>query len=89
MGDESVALFSEGYFRWRSRRGMKELDFVLNRYLDSHYHLMNEETKKQYDALLGTEDMTLWYWFSGKQVPKDSGTAQLVKTICEAGYLKK
>ncbi len=88
MNDEA-ALLSEGYFRWRSRRGMKELDFVLNRFLDEHYESMTMPQKQAFDAFLGTEDMTLWYWLSGKSQPEDEDTAQLVATICEAGYLKK
>ena len=42
--------------RWRCRRGTKELDFLLLRYLDSGYLLADDEEKVLFVELLALED---------------------------------
>ena len=42
--------------RWQCRRGTKELDFLLSRYLDSGYLLADEEEKALFVELLTHED---------------------------------
>ena len=42
--------------RWQCRRGTKELDFLLLRYLDSGYLLADEEEKALFVELLTHED---------------------------------
>ncbi|WP_262965574.1 FAD assembly factor SdhE [Methylobacter psychrophilus] len=42
--------------RWQCRRGTKELDFLLLRYLDSGYMLADDEEKALFVELLALED---------------------------------
>ena len=42
--------------RWQCRRGTKELDLLLQRYLDSGYLLADEEEKALFFELLALED---------------------------------
>jgi len=42
--------------RWQCRRGTKELEFLLLRYLDSGYLLADEEEKALFVELLTLED---------------------------------
>ena len=42
--------------RWQCRRGTKELDFLLLRYLDSGYLQADEEEKALFAQLLALED---------------------------------
>jgi antitoxin CptB len=42
--------------RWQCRRGTKELDSLLLRYLDSGYLLADDEEKAQFVELLALED---------------------------------
>ena len=42
--------------RWQCRRGTKELDLLLQRYLDSGYLLADEEEKALFAQLLALED---------------------------------
>ncbi|MEY3289076.1 MAG: hypothetical protein RLZZ419_1318 [Pseudomonadota bacterium] len=42
--------------RWQCRRGTKELDFLLLRYLDSGYALANEQEQALFIELLTFED---------------------------------
>ena len=78
-----------GYFRWRCRRGMKELDFVLNGFLDQCWNGLSKEDRKLLDELLEEQDMQLWYWMSGQQQPQDPDINALVKQICAARYHQK
>jgi len=80
---------TQGYFQWRCRRGMKELDFIMTRYLESAYPSMTNQDKIQFNEFLQLQDMTLWSWLSGKQSPDDESTTRLVADICASGYLKK
>ena len=46
--------------RWRCRRGMLELDIVLQRFVDKHYAQLNETELQQFDTLLNLPDNDLW-----------------------------
>ncbi len=47
-------------FKLRCRRGMKELDFVLDRYLARHFASANEAEIQCFDALLDLQDPQLF-----------------------------
>ena len=91
MGTDSEEALSEGYFRWRCRRGMKELDFILNRFLDAEYAALSFSSKELFNDMLAEEDMLLWYWLSGKTKPEKAHIQfkDLVEQICAAGYHQK
>lgn len=90
MSNDSVNPLTEGYFRWRCRRGMKELDFILNRFIDAKYNALHESELIVFDELLSEEDTLLWYWLSGKTKPDThSKFKKMVEQICAAGYHKK
>ncbi|MFI3154879.1 MAG: succinate dehydrogenase assembly factor 2 [Methylococcaceae bacterium] len=42
--------------KWQCRRGTKELDFLLNRYLETEYLMANEAERDLFVKLLGIED---------------------------------
>jgi len=44
------------------RRGMLELDFILQRFLDHHYDQLTQEQKCLFSRLLNEEDPTLYDW---------------------------
>ncbi len=67
--------------RWRCRRGMQELDTLLNNYLDSYYAVLDESQISQLDLLLHTEDDVLWVWLSGQQVCDNPQFADLINDI--------
>ena len=46
--------------RWRCRRGLLELDIVLQRFMDEHYARLNEAELRQFETLLGLPDNDLW-----------------------------
>lgn len=48
--------------KWRARRGMLELDFILTRFIDEQFVALNDEEKIQLSMLLQHEDTELWDW---------------------------
>ena len=47
-------------FKMRCRRGMKELDFVLDRYLARHFDAASADEINLFDELLELQDPTLF-----------------------------
>ena len=46
--------------RWRCRRGLLELDIILQRFMDLHYAQLNETELQQFETLLSLPDNDLW-----------------------------
>jgi antitoxin CptB len=46
--------------RWRCRRGMLELDIILQRFMDAHYCQLSADELQQFDRLLILPDNDLW-----------------------------
>ena len=67
--------------RWRCRRGMRELDQLLERWLDREWRQSPMARREVFLRLLDTEDDKLWRWFLGHEVPVDVEVAALVRHI--------
>jgi antitoxin CptB len=67
--------------RWRCRRGMRELDQLLLRYLDHAWATDSEAGRGVFLKLLDCEDDRLWHWFLGQETPADVEVASLVARI--------
>lgn len=74
----------KGYLQWRCRRGTKELDVVLNRFLDSSYDQLTDTELVDFDELLNAQDTHLWYWLSGKEKPEDLKTQEVVAKVVDS-----
>jgi antitoxin CptB len=53
--------------RWRSRRGLLELDIVLGRFVEAHYAQLDENEKKVFEVLLDMPDNPLWDMIAGRK----------------------
>ena len=67
--------------RWRCRRGMRELDQLLDRWLERQWRQSPTAERAVFLRLLDTEDDTLWRWFLGHEVSSDVEIAALVERI--------
>lgn len=56
--------------RWRTRRGLLELDIVLGRFVERHYAALDEGARAAFQALLDMPDTELWDMITGKAVPE-------------------
>ena len=66
---------------WASRRGMLELDLVLEPFVRDAYRDLSSEDQARYRALLECEDQELFGWFLGRQRPQDAELAKIVDTV--------
>ena len=69
--------------RWRSRRGMLELDLLLQPFFDEVFRELPEDTQNNFARLLEEDDPDLLMWFSRKDEPEDKDLADLVNMILE------
>lgn len=58
-----------GRLRWRTRRGLRELDLVLQRYLDRHYPSAPEKERQAFVELLEQPDADILDWLLGRAEP--------------------
>lgn len=66
---------------WASRRGMLELDLVLNPFLDDFFDDLGQEDQSRFVALLEEEDQDLFRWFMGTADPEDQELLKIVEVI--------
>ena len=52
--------------RWKSRKGIRELDILLQNYLDTHYCSLNSLDKKLFEEILEIDTYDLLNAISGK-----------------------
>ena len=69
--------------RWRCRRGMRELDQLLERWLDRCWSTSSDADKEVFRRLLATEDDKLWRAFLGHDRLDDADVQQLVHRIAD------
>lgn len=48
--------------RWLCRRGMKELDVLLESFLEHHHQALEHGSWPEFEALLQQEDNVFWAW---------------------------
>jgi antitoxin CptB len=70
-----------GQLRWRCRRGMKELDVLLTRYLDEQYGAAAPDLKRAFRQLLEVHDPLLYDYFLGRASPPDAGLSSLIESM--------
>lgn len=67
--------------RWRCRRGMRELDQLMERFLVRAWPSASGVDRGVFLRLLETEDDKLWRWFMGYEPASDEALAQMVERI--------
>jgi antitoxin CptB len=70
-----------GKLRWRCRRGMKELDLLLTRYVDERYRDATPDEQRAFRQLLDANDPLLYAYFLGREPPPDPVLSSLLERI--------
>ncbi|MFO7306483.1 MAG: succinate dehydrogenase assembly factor 2 [Gammaproteobacteria bacterium] len=70
-GKESEGRPSLAQLRWRCRRGMRELDVILERYLQERYAYAPLAEQLVFEALLDLPDPQLFAYLMGREQPAD------------------
>ena len=66
---------------WRCRRGMKELDLLLSRYVDTHYGTASPADQQAFRELLEAPDPLIHAWCLGRAVPPTPALTALIARI--------
>ena len=66
---------------WQCRRGMRELDDLLGRFLQQHYSSLNQREQTTFQTLLEYPDAVLLELLMGRMTPADTDVAHLVHAI--------
>lgn len=72
---------------WQCRRGMLELDLLLNQFLNRQLDELSEEQISQFEVLLQQPDPVLYSWLMGSE-PVNRDVEEIVKRIQLQDYLK-
>ena len=75
--------------KWKCRRGMLELDILLERFYEKQFQTLTTEEKKSFNCLLDEPDPLLHGWLFGYETPSDSQFQSLVKKILTSLFIKK
>lgn len=76
VGDEEY-----NRIRWASRRGMLELDLVLQPFVNECYRSLDDRDRQRYQQLLLSEDQDLFAWFLHRREPEDDELRAIVSQI--------
>jgi antitoxin CptB len=70
-----------GKLRWRCRRGMKELDLLLTRYVDEHYRQAAAAEQAAFRRLLELQDPVINDYVLGRDAPGEPDLRSLIARL--------
>ena len=66
---------------WASRRGMLELDLLLQPFVENDYDNLSDDYKAQFHLFLELEDQQLFQWLIHKEPASDINMQRIVDII--------
>lgn len=72
--------------RWAARRGMLELDLVLEPFVSSRYAGLGDLERQRFEQLMECEDQDLFAWLLQRGQPQDKELAAIVSQILEFAH---
>ena len=67
--------------RWRCRRGLLELDIVLQRFMDQYYAQLDQQGLEQFERLLSLPDNDLWDLISERKTLDDRSLQTVLELL--------
>ncbi len=77
---------SEINYRWQCRRGMLELDLLLNNFVDKKVATLTQQEKESFELLLSYPDQTLLDLLLGNSVSSDPSISTLVQQVQSTSF---
>jgi antitoxin CptB len=68
-------------YRWQCRRGMLELDILLNNFVDHKVTSLSHQQKRSFELLLSYPDQTLLDLLLGNSISSDPSISSIVQQI--------
>jgi antitoxin CptB len=81
MVSTSDSSVSVSRLRWQCRRGMRELDLLLVRYLETDYSVATETEQRAFERLLELSDPELLSYLLHGQIPADRELAHVFQRL--------
>ena len=69
---------------WRCRRGIREMDIVLQEYISRSYDTLSDTDKKAFSQLLDETDLDILNWIMGKEEPENDELMHIIAIIRES-----
>jgi antitoxin CptB len=73
-----VETITDGRIRWKCRRGLLELDIVLEKFCESALPTLSQEEKQLFFVFLDTPDQVLLDWVFTQDLPDNELDKQFV-----------
>lgn len=74
MGNQSRLL-------WRCRRGLREMDLLLEAYVRRCYPELGEEEQRQFEAFLNETDPDILSWVMNRAAPDNAAYRKFVRQL--------
>ena len=68
---------------WRCRRGIREMDLLLQSFVEQYFELLTDEQKTAFEQLLEASDVELMAWIMGRADPPTEQIRYLIEIIQE------
>ena len=78
MSDESCKVVD---YRWQCRRGMLELDLLLNNFVEKRADTLTKQQRESFELLLAYPDQTLLDLLLGNTVSSDVLISEIIEQI--------
>ena len=75
--------------KWRCRRGMRELDAVLEAFLEDSFETLDQDDKLRFAAILDLPDPELYSYILGRAEPADRDHVRLIGGIRDSLKLRR
>ncbi len=73
-------------YRWQCRRGMLELDLLLNNFVDKKVAALTQQEKDSFELLLSYPDQTLLDLLLGNSVSSDPAISIIIQQIQSTSF---
>ena len=80
-GNQQEAAPQIGCLRWRSRRGMAEVEQRLIPFFDRRFRRLSPQDQEAYARLLEADDWEIQDWLQGRSEPAAPSLARIVSLI--------
>jgi antitoxin CptB len=67
--------------KWLCRRGMKELDLLLESFIEANHQSLSGGSWPEFESLLQAEDDILWDWLQEPEKSPQAGYRELLMRI--------
>lgn len=74
-------MLNQSQLVWRCRRGIRELDVLFGRFLESDYPALSEQEQLTFQDLLEVQDPVIMDWLFGKYDPESSEMISLIERL--------